>query len=122
LAELWRFALASATSTKPRFSGEKSANPLARRDLPLSEGSFRSDHRSLAYAASGGQVLGSVASKGSGPIDDRGPTLPAGHLRRAATLFGCNRGDFSAGDTDKFDLSGCFSAPALTAAITMIGL
>jgi hypothetical protein len=55
-----------------------------------------------------------VASKGSSPIDDRGPTLHAGHLRRAATLFGCNRGaDFSAGHIRQIRFVGLLLGPRL---------
>jgi hypothetical protein len=48
------------------------------------------------------------------PTRPAGPTLPVGHLRRAATLFGCNRGaDFSAGDIRQIRFVGLLLGPRL---------
>jgi len=67
------------------------------------------DHRSLAYAVSGGQVLGSGASKGQQPIDDRGLVPPPVIYGEPLPLFDTNRG----ADSSPRDTYGLGGRPAL---------
>jgi hypothetical protein len=71
--------------------------------------SRRNDHRSLTYAASGGQVLGSGVSKGQQSIDDRGLTPPPVICGEPLPLFDSNHG----ADTSARDIYGLGGRPAL---------
>ena len=69
------------------------------------------DHRSLTYAVSGGQALGSGASKGQQSIDDRGLAPPPVTYGEPLPLFDSNRG----ADTSARDIYGLWGRPALRA-------
>src|SRR4029077_13355773 len=102
---------------------QKSANPLTRGDLPLREGSFRQTGRNLdirlgscegitdplTYAVSGGQALGSGASKGQQSIDDRGLAPPLVVYGEPLPLFDSSRG----ADSSPRDTYGLGGPPAL---------
>jgi len=68
-------ASGSASSTHGSERGEFSPNGS---QSGYSARVVRRDHRSMAYAVSGGQALGSGASKGQQSIDDRGSGPPSG--------------------------------------------